>query len=146
MEKRVINLVSDKQKSHAKECIDLAPEDFVCVLQQRTRSLDQNALLHKVLSDIASQVIWQGHKLPVDVWKRLCVAAWLRERGEQPTMIPALDGKGFDVIFERTSRLRVSECAELVEWCMAFGSEQGVEWSYHDRFTCERERLKEKVA
>jgi hypothetical protein len=41
----------------------------------------------------------------MEVWKRLCMASWLREQGEKPLMIPALDGHGFDVVFEKTSKL-----------------------------------------
>lgn len=131
--KKTFVLNGPTPKDYAKEWIDLAPSDHICIIQQRTRSLDQNALLHKVLTDVSKQVEWQGKQFPVDVWKRLCVAAWLRERNEQPMMIPALDGKGFDVIFERTSKLKISECAELIEWIFAFGTEQGVEWSDNGR-------------
>lgn len=94
-----------------------------------TRSADQNAALHAVLTDIAKQVSWHGQKLSVDVWKRLCTAAWLREKNEQPMMIPALDGKGFDVIFEKTSKLSLTQCSELIEWCFAFGAEHDVKFS-----------------
>lgn len=92
------------------------------------RNGEQNKLLHAVLSDIARQVEWHGQKFSVDVWKRLCTAAWLRENNQKPMMVPALDGYGVDVIFERTSRLSKKQCAELTEWCLAFGAEHGVEF------------------
>ena len=94
-----------------------------------TRNGEQNKKLHACLSDIADQVEWMGKKLSVEIWKRLCTAAWLREVGEQPMLIPALDGNGFDVIFEHTSKLGVRKMAELIEWVLAFGSEQNVIWS-----------------
>lgn len=83
-------------------------------------------MLHSCLSDIAEQVEWHGKKLDLDVWKRLCTAAWLRELGESPELIPALDGKGFDVIFERTSKMTVKQMTSLIEWCLAFGAQNGV--------------------
>ena len=93
-----------------------------------TRSAVQNALLHAALTDISNQVDWHGKKLNVTVWKRLCMAAWLREKREQPMLIPALDGNGFDIIFEQTSKLTIAQCSELLEWCFAFGAEHGVKF------------------
>ena len=110
----------------AKEAIDAAPDGYVVTIKEPTRNLDQNARLHALLTDVSKQVEWHGKKLPLDVWKRLCTAAWLREIGETPEMIPALDGKGFDVIFERTSTLTVAQMSSLIEWTTAFAAEHGV--------------------
>ena len=90
------------------------------------RSTLQNALLHAVLTDIAKQVKWHGQSFDVITWKRLCMASWLREKNEQPQLIPALDGKGFDIIFERTSQLNTKDCADFCTWCLAFGDENNV--------------------
>lgn len=84
----------------AAQCL-IAPDGYVVEIKPPTRTLAENAKLHAILADIAAQVIWMGQKLPLEVWKRLCMAAWLRECGEQPMLIPAIDGNGFDVIFER---------------------------------------------
>lgn len=101
---------------------------MVMELRPEKRSDPQNRLLHAAITDIAQQVEWKGQKFTVEVWKRLCVAAWLREKKEQPMLIPALDGNGFDVIFERTSKLSTTQCSELVEWCFAFGAEHEVKF------------------
>lgn len=101
---------------------------LVVTVKPETRTLEQNRLLHAAITDIAEQVEWRGQKFTTEVWKRLCVASWLREKKEQPMLIPALDGNGFDVIFERTSKLSKAQCSELVEWCFAFGVEHGVEF------------------
>lgn len=90
------------------------------------RSTLQNALLHAVITDIAKQVKWHGQSFDVVTWKRLCMASWLREKNEQPQLIPALDGKGFDIIFERTSQLNTKDCADFCTWCLAFGDENNV--------------------
>lgn len=107
----------------------LAGRRMVLELKEETRRDAQNALLHALLTEISRQVKWHGKTLSVDVWKRLCTAAWLRELGESPEMVPALDGKGFDVIFERTSTLTVKQCASLCDWILAFGAEQGVRFT-----------------
>ena len=96
------------------------------------RSTLQNALLHAVLTDIAKQVKWHGQSFDVMTWKRLCMASWLREKNEQPQLIPALDGKGFDIIFERTSQLNTKDCADFCTWCIAFGDEHNVKFNQRD--------------
>lgn len=103
-----------------------APAGWNVTFRPPTRSLDQNALLHAVLTDISKQVEWFGQKFTPEIWKRLCMAAWLREKNEKPMLIPALDGYGVDIIFERTSKLTTAQCSDLVEWCFAFGAEKGV--------------------
>jgi hypothetical protein len=122
----MFRLVHPTARRLAKEAIDAAPDGHVVTIKEPTRNLDQNARLHALLMDISKHVEWHGKKLPLDVWKRLCTAAWLREIGETPEMIPALDGKGFDVIFERTSKLTVAQMSSLIEWTTAFAAEHGV--------------------
>ena len=126
-DKKVIRL-NAIGKQIAKQCIEQAPDEYICTIQKKTRSLDQNAKLHSMLTDISKQVIWHGQKFSMETWKRLCVAAWLREKNERPLLVPALDGAGVDIIYEKTSKLNVSECAELIEWCYAFGAQNGVKF------------------
>ena len=113
------------------ECIKpmlIGGHRLVLEVKPEPRSSEQNRLLHAALTDIAQQVEWMGQKFTVEVWKRLCMASWLREKKEQPMLIPALDGNGFDVIFERTSKLSRTQCSELLEWCFAFGAEHEVKF------------------
>lgn len=95
-------------------------------LRPEKRSDAQNRLLHALLSDISKQKEWAGAKRDVDTWKRLLTAAWLRSRGEHIEMLPALDGKGVDIVFRRTSQLTKAECAELSEFVMAWAAQNGV--------------------
>lgn len=98
------------------------------------RSSEQNRALHAALSDISRQVEHYGKKFDVETWKRLCTAAWLREEGEQAQLIPAIDGNGFDVVFVHTSKLTVKQCASLLEWVSAYGSQAGVRWTSPDKW------------
>lgn len=106
----------------------------VVVIKDQDRSGEQNKALHAALADIAAQVEHAGKKWDVLIWKRLLTAAWLRETGDQPQMIPAVDGNGFDVIYERTSKLTVKQCGELIEWVNAFGAEHQVRWTQKDNW------------
>ncbi len=104
------------------------------VIKDLDRSSDQNRALHAMLADIANQVEHAGKKWDVLIWKRLLTAAWLREAGEAPQMIPAVDGQGFDVIYERTSKLSVKQCASLLEWITAFAAEHQVRLTQKDHW------------
>lgn len=96
------------------------------------RSGEQNKKLHAALGDIARQVEHAGKKWDILIWKRLLTAAWMREEGDSPQLIPAVDGNGFDIVYERTSKLTVRQCASLLLWIEAFGAEHGVRWTQKD--------------
>lgn len=113
------------------EGLDLTRPRHVTIDEEQ-RNNEQNKLLHALLADIAKQVSHAGMKWDVTVWKRLCTAAWLRERGAIIQMIPAIDGKGIDVLYEPTSKLSKRKCAELIEWVTAYGVECGVKWTQKD--------------
>lgn len=99
---------------------------------EEPHSDDQRRKFHAMCTDLAKQVPWHGQKLPPGVWKRLLIAAWLREEGERPMMVPALDGVGIDVIYERSARLNKKRMASLITWVDAFGGEHQVEWADPD--------------
>jgi hypothetical protein len=103
-------------------------------IKDEDRSGEQNNYLHALLGDISGQVEHAGKKWDVLIWKRLLTAAWLREEGDQPQMIPAIDGHGFDVIYERTSKLSVKQCASLIEWVQAFSAEHQVRLTAKDHW------------
>lgn len=92
----------------------------VLTLEDERRNLEQNALLHALLSDIASTHEWCGKRRDVETWKRLFVAAWCRAKGEATEFLPALDGHGVDVVFRRTSKMSKAEVSDLIEYIHAW--------------------------
>lgn len=113
--------------------LDLSRPRHVTIDDEQ-RSDEQNKKLHACLKDIAAHVDHAGRKWDIAIWKRLCVAAWLRERGASIQMIPAIDGNGIDVLYEPTSKLSKKKCAELIEWVQAFGAEHQVKWTQADHW------------
>ena len=105
----------------------VAGHRFELSIAEERRNLEQNALLHALLADIARQVVWAGKKRDAETWKRLTTAAWLRARGESVEVLPAIDGHGIDVVFRRTSKLTKAEMSELIEFVTAWASEHAVE-------------------
>jgi len=90
------------------------------------RSEAENKLLHALISHIAQHHEWAGQKRTTDCWKRLLIASWCRAAGESVEMLPALDGHGYDIIWRKSSRLTVAECADLIEWIMCWCAENDI--------------------
>jgi hypothetical protein len=107
----------------------LSGRRYVVTVKEAQRTIRQNALLHARVSDISSQVKWCDEMLDVDDWKRLLMAAWLRARGEDVKILPALDGHGVEIVYRKTSDLTKAECVEFCDYIMWWGTEKGVAWS-----------------
>ena len=125
--KKVFRLVHQAARENAIRAVSEAPEGYAVEVKPVTRSLEQNAKLHALLTDIARVTEWAGAYRDVEVWKRLLTAAWLRARGEPIEMLPALDGHGVDIVFRRTSELTVPEMIELIEYIQAWAADKGIE-------------------
>jgi hypothetical protein len=105
----------------------MAGQRVIVEVKRETRSLAENRKLHALLGQIADQIEWGGKLRDVETWKRLLTAAWLRARGEDVEVLPAIDGSGVDVVFRRTADLTRQECAELIDFVEAWCADQGVE-------------------
>ena len=121
----IFKLVHQQARHNALEAVKNAPEGYVVTVKLPTRSSSQNAKLHALINEVADQCEWAGKKWDADVWKRLLVAAWLRTQNESPMLIPSLDGHGFDMVFEKTSKLSSAQCSDLIEYVSAFVADKG---------------------
>lgn len=105
---------------------------IIVTIQERNRSLDQNRKLWACLADVSRQVEWHGRWLDAESWKCVFTAALKKQ-----DVVPNLNGDGFVVIGQSTSKMRVSEFAELLELIQAFGSEREIKWSDEARLALE---------
>lgn len=101
-----------------------AGHPVVLTLDDERRSIEQNALLHALIAEIAASHEWAGKRRDVETWKRLFVAAWCRANGESVEILPALDGVGVDVVFRRTSRMSKAEVSDMIDWIEAWRATQ----------------------
>lgn len=123
-------LAHDQAREGAVQAVMQAPEGYVVEIKPKTRTGEQNSLLHGQFTDLSNQVKWYEQSFNTTVWKRLCTYSYLREVNESPLLIPALDNNGMDIIYERTSKMSVNQVTGLIEWTYAFGAENNVEWTY----------------
>ncbi len=132
-----LRLGSDTHKQFAASLVLKAEPGWFLTLEPPKRGLLQNDAIHAKLRDISEQMLWpptvMGQRWPLLTWKRLAMAAWLREEGEAPQMIPALDGNGMDIVYEQTSKLTIAQASRFLEWLTAFGAQNGVTFKDDDR-------------
>jgi hypothetical protein len=116
-------LVHDTARQMAVRAVTRAPAGYVVEVKPKTRTLDQNAKLWALLTDLSEQVNWHGQKLTPDEWKIVMTASIRRQR-----VLPGIDG-GFVAIGESTSKMTVKEFSDLVELIHAFGAQHEVRFS-----------------
>lgn len=86
-----------------------------------TRTLESNACMWAMLTEISEQVVWHGRKLDPQSWKNVFTAALKKQ-----DVVPNLDGTGFVVLGMSTSSMSKAEMSELLELIGAFGANNGV--------------------
>jgi len=96
---------------------------MVLEVKPSTRSLEQNARLWAMLSDISSQVEWYGRKLTPYDWKHMFTASLKKQ-----DVVPGIDG-GFVVLGASTSKMTKAEMCDLQTLIEAFGAEKGVRFT-----------------
>lgn len=111
-----------------------APLGQMVRISEPSRSLEQNALLHAELQEISQKLKWAGGFRSVDDWKRLLTAAWMRATDRKVVLLPAVDGEGFDVLYQRTSTLTKTEMVDLVAYIQAWKSDRP-EFEYEEKET-----------
>jgi len=122
-DKRIFVLSHSEARQRAKEFVSVAPEGWVVECKPMTRSLEQNSKLWASLADIAKQVVWHGRKLSAEDWKHIFSSAIKKQE-----VVPNIDGTGFVVLGQSTSKMNKSEMSELLELIMAFGAEHNVKF------------------
>jgi hypothetical protein len=108
-------------RSRAVEAVKNAPAGSIVQIKPPTRSLESNAAMWAMLTDISNQVVWHGRKLDQASWKNVFSAALKRQ-----DVVPNLDGTGFVVLGLSTSSMSKQEMSDLLELIQAFGAEHGV--------------------
>ena len=128
MNKHTIIIRTDELKARACaiiQALPLEPVIYKVVISEAgsLRTLDQNAKMWAMLTDISRQVEWYGFKLSPEEWKDMITASYKKQK-----TVPGIDG-GFVVLGARTSKMSTKEMADVIEIAYAFGAEKDVKWS-----------------
>jgi hypothetical protein len=121
MNRAILTLANDKVRDRAIQMIREAPVGYRVDIKKPARSLDQNALMWPLLTDISQQVVWYGAKLSPDDWKDVLSASLRKAR-----VVPGIDPGTYVPLGMRTSKMSKAEFSALIELIYAFGAERGV--------------------
>ena len=121
MSKRILKLTGSLAKQAACRYVNEAPEGYMVTIAEPTRTLEANALMWALLTDLSNQTDWHGVKLSPDEFKDLLSAGLVKSK-----VVPNIEGNGFVVLGQRTSKMSKREMGDLIELITAFGIERGV--------------------
>ena len=96
-------------------------------VERENRTLDQNAMYHSIIHQIAKQARHLGSTWDTESWKRLLVDAFYAEKGENiGKVVPNLTGDGIVQLGLQTRNFTKAEASEFTEFCMAWAAQNGV--------------------
>ena len=122
--KRTLIITGKAARQAIFRLVEAAPEGYAVTISEPTRNLEQNAKLWAMLSDLAQQTDWHGVKLSSEEFKDLLSAGLVKSK-----VVPNMEGSGFVILGQRTSRMSKRQFAELIELIYAFGADRGIRWS-----------------
>lgn len=121
-------------RAAALDAVANAPEGWTVRVGPPRRSLDQNALLHSLIDQIAkAKPEWNGLEMDADDWKALLITSHaVATRNEKVRLIPDLEGTGLVQLVERSSRMSKERATSLIDYISAWAAQNGVELVRYD--------------
>jgi hypothetical protein len=116
-----VRLTGEAQRAYAKRLVDAAPDYAVVTIKKGDRTLEQNALMWALLTEI-SRAKPEGRCWPPETWK----AAFMHSLGHQIAFADGLDGSGPFPLGYRTSKLNKAQMSDLIETIYEYGARHGV--------------------
>jgi len=122
----VLELTGEVAKKAACRHVLAAPEGYYVRIQEPTRTLQQNSLIHPVCRTVQKHLEANGAAKHSESWWRDYFVA--KFGGQE--IIPDSDG-GYIVMnkIHGTSSMGKRQGSDFIEWLHAFGSEIGVDWT-----------------
>lgn len=125
-DRKTFVLVNERVLANALAAVRNAPANYVVTVAERTRTTDQNAKFHAMLTDLArSPTTWAGKRRTVDEWKALVISGHAVATQQPGEVIPGLEGE-FVAIRESSARMGVKRAASLIDYLEAFCVSNGV--------------------
>lgn len=93
-----------------------APEGYVARITEPTRSLEQNALIHALLTEVGDLLGWKwaGQEVDITDLKTIFVAAYRKTQGQEVRFAVGIDGQPV-ILSHRTRDFSKRECSEFTE-------------------------------
>lgn len=121
---QTVILANPSNRDFAKHLIDIAPDRAVVNIRESNRTLDQNAKMWAMISDV-SRAKPEGRVLRSEQWK----SAFMSALGHEVQWLNGIDGHPPFPDDLRSSRLTKAEMSDLIEFIYEYGSRHNVKWS-----------------
>jgi hypothetical protein len=131
MTRALLILANDDIRAKAIRWIRGLPKDTRLEFKAPKRSLEANAKMWALLTEVSAQLPWHGLRLSADDWKLIFLDALKREI----RMVPNIDGNGFVSLGRSSSDLSKEEMADLITLIQEFGARHGVKFHEPERAT-----------
>lgn len=123
-DKRTIKLIGKTQRDYACQSIRDAPDGYVVVIREETRSDAQNRLMWPLIKDMREQIEGMDDFTPDQTKLR-----FLHALDNEMQMLPELEGAGLFVVGQRSSTLTKRLFRDLIELMFMHGAKYEVRWS-----------------
>lgn len=124
--KQQFKLVHSEARRRAAEAVLNAPEGWCVTVAEPTRNLDQNSASWPILQAFSEQLEWPVNgamtRMSPENWKDVLTAAF---KQEQVQIAQGING-GMVMLGQRTSKFKVKEFSEWLEFLHAVAAERGV--------------------
>jgi hypothetical protein len=124
MTRALVTIRSDADRQLIETWARKAPVLTRVEFKRAKRSLEQNSKMWAALTDVAMQKEHAGRRYTPDQWKVIFMHAC----GREVQFIPSLDGGTFIPWGQSSSDLSKDEMSELLEFILAWGSQNGVKF------------------
>jgi hypothetical protein len=140
MKQQLYRLANEAVRRNAIRAVMSAPLGHHVRIQEPTRTLDQNARMWAMLTEV-SRAQPEGRQATPEVWKQLFMHAC----GHDVQFEMGLDGKPFPTGF-KSSDLTIRQMSDLMEFIAAWASARGVVFTDHYGTTPEAVRAQREAA
>lgn len=124
--KRVFHLVHGMARRNAVQAVQEAPDGWMVVVQEPTRSLEQNAAQWPILTAFSQQLQWPVNGalcwMTPEEWKDILTAAF---KQENVRLAQGLNG-GVVMLGDRTSKFGKKQFSEWLEFLHSVAADRGV--------------------
>jgi hypothetical protein len=118
-----VRLIGPRQREFAKARIDMAPDGWLAVVKEPTRTGDQSAKFFAMIGDLRRQKP-EGRDMSKEAWKAVVLSAL----GMEDETVEGFNGEPVTVAAS-SRRLTVRQMSDCLEIMFAYGATHGIVWS-----------------
>ena len=128
IERRKIVLGSETHRKFVGSLVATSPPGCVVTIAPPGRTLDQNALFHSLVGEIAkAKPEWSGIHMDAEDWKALLVCSHAVATKEgSGRLIADLEGHGLVQLRESTARMNKARATSLIDYTIAWATGQDI--------------------